>query len=130
MIQKLNIFTIRFNDEELEEELHKFFNVNNLLPLFSNEHRANHITVSYVEARSVVNPTGKYRRVFEDFSEVLTIANDNKSYEEALFKIIYESRTMQGLVNKLKRYMKYINQIDQNHLHNTWNIVWYNKQLR
>ena len=131
-IQKVSIFSPRFNNEELENKVNEFFNYNGLLPLFTNEQRANHIQLSYIEAKELINPNSKKSRVLKEFGEhYLQIGQDNKSYEEALFKILYESRSLTGMVNKIARYNAYIkNQIGVGYLHNTWNIVWYNKELK
>lgn len=131
------IFDYKFNNEELEKEFNDFFHRNNLHALFTNEHMAGTITVSYVDAKSVLNnPKGEdddggpYNKVLREFSELITLANDNKSYEEAMFRIINEARSFQGFINKLKQLIDYIKTIEENKKHNTWNIVWYNKDLK
>ena len=128
--QKFYLFEYRFNDEEIQTEFNNFFHFNNLNPLFTNEHMAGTITVTYIDAKSVINQGGAYNKVLKDFSELLTLANDNKSFEEAMFRIIYEARSFQGLIRKLKQIIDYIKQIDDDKKHNTWNIVWYNKDLK
>ena len=128
--QKFYIFEYRFNIEELEQEFNDFFHANNLHPLFTNEHMAGSITVTYVDAKSVVNEGGSYRNTLKEFSELLTLANDNKSYEEAMFRIIYEARSFQSFIRQLKKLIDYIKTVDERYKHNTWNIVWYNKDLK
>ena len=128
--QKFYLFEYRFNNEELENEFNDFFHANNLNPLFTSEHMAGSITVTYIDAKSVLNDGGAYNKVLKDFSELLTLANDNKSYEEAMFKIIYEARSFQSLMRKLKQLIDYIKNIEDSKKHNTWNIVWYNKDLK
>lgn len=128
--QKFLIFEYRFNNEELEQEFNDFFHANNLDPLFTNEHMAGSITVSYVDAKSVLNEGGSYQKALKDFSELITLANDNKSYEEAMFRIIYEARSFQALMRKIKQLINHIKTIEENKKHNTWNIVWYNKDLK
>ena len=130
MEQKFYIFEYNFNDEELEQEFNDFFHRNNLHSLFTNEHMAGSITVSYLNARSVINEGGAFNRPLKEFAELLTLANDNKSYEEAMFRIIYESRSFQGLMRKVKQLVDYIKTINEENKHNTWNIVWYNKDLK
>ena len=130
MEQKFYLFEYRFNNEELESEFNDFFHRNNLHSLFTNEHMAGSITVTYVDAKSVLNEGGSYQKTLKEFSELLTLANDNKSYEEAMFKIIYEVRSFQALIRKLKQLIDYIKNIDDDKKHNTWNIVWYNKDLK
>ena len=129
MNEKFQIFEPRFNDEELENEFNNFFYKYNLTSLFTNEHRAGSITVTYVDARSVINTGGSYHETLKEFADLLTIGNDNKSYEEALFKIIYESRSFQSFMKKIKDLLEYVKTIDPEQLNNLWNIVFYNKDL-
>ena len=128
--QKFFIFEYRFNNEELEQEFNNFFHSNNLNPLFTNEHMAGSITVTYIDAKSVLNDGGSYQKTLKEFAELLTLANDNKSYEEAMFRIIYEARSFQALMRQLKKLIDYIKTVDERYKHNTWNIVWYNKDLK
>lgn len=128
--QKFYIFEYRFNNEELENEFNDFFHANNLNPLFTNEHMAGTITVTYVDVKSVINDGGSYNKTLKDFAELLTLANDNKSFEEAMFRIIYEARSFQALMRQLKKLIDYIKTVDERYKHNTWNIVWYNKDLK
>lgn len=129
MDQKFQIFEPRYNNDELDQEFHNFFHKYNLTPLFTNEHRAGSITVTYVDARSVINPGGSYHETLKEFADLLTIGNDNKSYEEALFKIIYEARSFQGLMKTIRKLMDYIKSLDPEHMFNMWNIVFYNKDV-
>lgn len=129
MEQKFQIFEPRYNDDELDEEFHNFFYKYNLTSLFTNEHRAGSISVTYVDARSVINTSGSYHKTLKEFADLLTIGNDNKSYEEALFKVIYEARSFQSLMKTIRDLMKYIKTIDPEHMFNLWNIVFYNKDV-
>lgn len=129
MVEKFQIFDPKYNDDELDNEFHNFFYKYNLTPLFTNEHRAGSITVTYVDARSVINTSGLYHNTLKEFADLLTIGNDNKSYEEALFKIIYEARSFQGMMNKIRNLIEYIKTIDPDHMFNLWNIVFYNKDV-
>ena len=129
MDQNFTIFEPRFNNQELENEFNDFFHRYNLTALFTNEHRAGSITVTYLDARSVLNPDGSYHNTLKEFGDILSMANDNKSFEEALFKIIYEARSFQGLMRTIKKLMDYIKSLDPNHLFNMWNIVFYNKEV-
>ena len=128
--QKFYLFEYRFNNEELENEFNDFFHANNLNPLFTNEHMAGSITVTYVDAKSVLNEGGSYQKTLKDFAELLTLANDNKSFEEAMFRIIYEARSFQGMMRKLKELVNFIKTVDERNKHNIWNIVWYKKDLK
>ena len=130
MEQKFYLFEYRFNNEELEQEFNDFFHANNLNPLFTNEYMAGSITVTYVDAKSVLNEGGSYQKTLKDFAELLTLANDNKSFEEAMFRIIYEAKSFQGMMRKLKQLVDYIKTVDEHNKHNIWNIVWYKKDLK
>ena len=130
MSEIFHIFSYKFNDEELEQNFNDFFNKYNLTPIFTNEHRASPITVSYLDARSIVKEGGKYNNLFKNFSDYVNTAMDNKMYESALFKMIYQANSFQGLMGIVTRIMKHIqNEIDNKHLFNTWNIVWYTKEV-
>lgn len=135
-MEKLTIFEPIYDDEKLEEEFNKFFYKNNLLSLFTNEHRAPKITVRYTDARSIINKgdssgdnQGAYHKLYLEFSDYLVMAQSNKSYEEAIFKILYTSRTFQGLSNNIRKVMRYIDSIIEERKFNTWNIVWYTKEV-
>ena len=129
MYEKFEIFEPRFNNEELETEFNNFFYKYNLTSLFTNEHRAGSITVTYVDARSVINTGGSYHETLKEFADLLTIGNDNKSYEEALFKIIYEARSFQSFMKKIRDLLNYAKRVDSKNLNNLWNIVFYNKDV-
>lgn len=129
MESKFHIFDVKSMNEELEKEFHNFFYKYGLTPLFTNEHRAGNITVSDNELRSVVNTSGKAHKVFLEFADIILMNNDNKSYEEIIFKLIYKSRSLQGLVNNIKKVMEFIKTIESEDMHNMWNIVFYNKEL-
>ena len=158
---KFQVFTFNFNDEELEEEFHRFFNKYNLNAMFSLEHESPEIAVSDMEARRVTNvaktykerylnknydPTknkqkqyytrtrhvkeGDYAKYFKDFSDYLHMANDNKMYDLSTFKLIYKAKTLTELLTIIKKVMKYVdNGILDKHKFNTWNILYYNKEV-
>ena len=128
-MDNFQIFNPKFDDDELFTEFNNFFHKYNLDALFTNEHRAGEISVAWVDARSVVNPSGSYHNKLKEFADYLSLANDNKSVEEALFKIIYEARTFQKMMRTITNMVNYFRTVDQKHLFNLWNIVWYNKQL-
>src|SRR5699024_12631220 len=129
MYKKIQRIEPRFNDKELETEINNYFHKYNLTSLFTNEHRSGSITLTYVDARSVINTDGSYHNTLKEFADLLTIGNDNKSYEEALFKIIYESRSFQSFMKKIKDLLEYAKSIDPENLNNLWNIVFYNKDV-
>lgn len=130
MNNQINIFNIKFFDEELEKEFYKVFDVFDLHALFNEEKRAGEISVSDSEARALVNEGGAYRQNFKDMHDYLKLAEDNQKYEEAVFNIIYKANSLQKMNNQIKKTMDFIDHdIKPEHLFNTWNIVHYSKKL-
>lgn len=130
VIQAIQVFDVVSINEDLEKEFYKFFHSNNLDSLFTNEHRSTPIKVTDNDLRAVVNDGGAYHEPLKEFASYLSMANDNKSYEEAVFRILYNARSFQGLMNNIKKHMKYIDEIIEDRKFNSWNIVWYDKQLQ
>lgn len=128
-MEDLTIFEPKFNNPELEQEFYNFFTRYDLQALFTNEHRATSISVTYLDAKSVVNTSGSYHNTLKKFTDYLHLAQDNKKYEEAIFRIIYEARSFQGLINNIKKHMQYMDSLLEQHKFNSWNIVWYNKEM-
>lgn len=126
-LDKLQVFEPVFDNEELEEEFNAFFYKHNLTPLFTNEHKHPYgVKVGWADAKSVVNGTG-YAKTLIEFSDYLSRANDNKMYEEATFRVLYECRDFNRLIKNIKRYMQYMDTFENRHVFNSWNIVWYSK---
>jgi hypothetical protein len=110
---KIEIFDLISMDDDINNEFNDFFYKYDLLALFTNEHRAGSIRVTDLDARSVINEGYSYNVTLKKFKDYLLMAQDNKSYEEAIFKIIYNARSFQGLINQIKRLMEYIDSIDE-----------------
>lgn len=116
------------SDKTVAEEFYNFFYSNGLAPLFTNEHRAQPIQISLIQAQEIIKSGSRLNRIFSEFgSNYLSKGMDNKSYEQAVFKIIYEARDLKSLVRIVEDHINYIDGILDNYLHNTWNIVWYDK---
>ena len=129
MADKLLVFNVLSVNEELEKEFNDFFYKYNLLPLFTNEHRAEQITVTDNDLRSVVNTSGKYHKILTEFSNFLTVGTDNKSFEEVMLQLIHRPKSFQGFMNNIKKVMETLKQaISTGHEWNMWNIVWYDKK--
>lgn len=128
-MDKFQVFDPKFNDDELEEEFHNFFYKYNLSPLFTNEHRAPAISVAWIDARSVISPTGSYHNQLKEFSDFLQMSTDNKSYEEVLFKILHSARTFQKMMQNIRKIMDEVKSMPENFTFNMWNVVWYKKVL-
>lgn len=131
MKQVIQVFDYKFMDDELEDEFNDFFTHFDLLSLFTNEHRAGKITVSYAEARSVINSGGAYNKVFKEFHDKLAYAQDNKKYEQAVFSILYGAKSLTKVMNRIKKLNRFIDhEVKAEHAYNTWNIVFYSDTLR
>ena len=129
MYPELTIFEYKFNNDELKEEFNAFFYRFNLIPLFNNEQLAGHINVSEIDARSIINPGGAHRRMFLELADYLSIASDNDSYEEAVFRLIKDTGHSRTLITKVRKYVEFIRTVQVDHLFNLWNIVWYKKDI-
>lgn len=129
MVELLYIFQPVFNNDELEGDFNNFFYSNNLIALFTNEHRAGTITYTYTDARSVINEKGRYAKDLKTFSDILSTAVDNKSYEEAIFKVIYNVSTFQKFMVNVRKIIRGYASVDNEHLFNFWNIVFYTKEI-
>lgn len=128
MAQKLSVFDYNFNNPELEEEFNNFFFKNGLLPLFTDEHRSTPIKVGYSEAVGVIK--GAYKEDLKTLANKLMTAVDNKSYQEMMLKIIYNSGTVNNLMRRVRKLNDYIkNDILDKHQFNKWNITWYDKTI-
>lgn len=120
------IFNPLFNDEQLEEDFQDFFTRYGLDPLFSKEHRAQHnITVTWTDARSVVNPGGSYHRVLTNFADMLSIAHNNQNFDTVLFQVLYYAKTFQKMINNIKKIIDEFSVMPEKFLHNMWNAVKY-----
>lgn len=142
-MEKYQVFDPMYDIPELEEEFTKFFKVNGLDPLFTNEHRASPIKVSWADARSVVNDKGKFRVVngvrtesggawhslLKEFAQFIVMANDNQNYENMLFKILYNARDFKGMMRNIKLLMDEFKNMPEEYMHNMWNVVKYEKIL-
>lgn len=111
----------------VEEEFNNFFYTHNLTPLFTYEHKAEPIPVALIDAQSAIKPGGRDNKILTRFANYVAMAQDNKTYDQALFKILYNARDWRGFLNDITKHMDYIDGIEQNYLHNTWNIVFYDK---
>lgn len=129
MYPTLQIFDTLFSQDELNNEFQSFFYKYNLTSLFTNEHRAGNIRVTYVDAKSVVNSSGAYHRQLKELSDILNVASDNLMYEEAVFKIIYNAETFQKMMNNVKKVIQEFKTTLPEHQFNFWNVVFYTKGL-
>ena len=132
---QFTVFDYAFDDEELEQEFEEFFITNNMLPMFTNEHRSTPISVSYVEARSVING-GAYAKKLQSIVDDIHSSTNNKKYEEEMFMILYKSNSVRGMAlnhAKISDFIIHItdpsNDLEGKYEKNKWNIVFYNDDL-
>src|SRR5699024_5050523 len=100
------VFDTKSNDEELIKIFHRFFTINGLDPLLTQEHQSSHITVSDLEMRSLVN-TGKTAQPLLEIRDLLTMYTDNKRYDSAILRLIDEPSSFTKFINNLKRLNAY-----------------------
>lgn len=122
------VFDFKFSDEKLQQVVIDFFQREQLQPLFTNEHRSTPISVSWIEARNI-EKKGSYYQKIAQIQELLMYAQGNKKYEQAVFKMIYESKTIQKLANISERATKLFIEITDKQEDNFWNIVFYTKEV-
>lgn len=130
---KLHVFRFHkaYNNEEMEQEFYNFFSKYGLSRLFNNDDKLTQIYVSDNDVRSVINTSGRYHKLLVDMGELLLMADDNKMYEEAVFRVIFNAVSFQSLMKKIREITEYfVVGVLQEHEHNFWNIVWYNKDLQ
>ena len=130
---KLHVFRFHknYDNEEMEQEFYNFFSKYGLSRLFVNEDKLTQIYVSDSDVRSVVNPGGSYHKSLIDMGELLLMSDDNKMYEEAVTRVIYNAGSFTALMKKIRQITEYfIAGVLKKHEFNFWNIVWYNKDLQ
>ena len=130
MVDVNEYFDFNFTDDQLVEQFQDFLNSNNLDPLFTDAYRTGNITVPWSMVRSAVNPGGAYNRDLTKLGDYITWDSNNKAYEMAMFKIIYNARTMKNFMQRVRAVNRLIEtEIQMDHQFNRWNIVFYHKDL-
>lgn len=131
-MQKYPFFNYLFVDEDLQKEFEEVIEKNDFFDFFTMyQHVGTNFTVSYVDAKSVVNGGGyfqtlmDYRKIYDpsDFarpSEVTTSRNTN------LTVLRKRQRTFSGYIRSIRALIRtYKRQEASNVRNDTWNIVWY-----
>lgn len=119
------IFEPKFDNPELEQEFQDFFTRNGLDPLFTYEHKAGAISVTWTDARSVVNESGSYSYLLKNFADILLIANDNQNYKTVLLQILYHANTFQKMMRNIRKIVDEFSIMPEKYLYNMWNAVKY-----
>ena len=113
--------------DELIANFEDFFYRENLIVLFTNEHRTSQIRVSWSDARSIFND-GAWAQELKTLSLYINEATDNKMYEEAIMSIIYNKSTFAHFMSGVRRLTQFLqSEIDGEFKSekNMWNIVYY-----
>lgn len=127
---ELTVFNYRTMDEDLIQDFEDFIEYNNLLPLFTNEHRVKNISIGHNEMIGVLKVGGNYRTDLTEFADLIAMSNDNKMYESSMMEILHDAGSFQQFMKRVRKISQYIKHvIGINHLFNTWNIVWYTKEV-
>ena len=65
----------------------------------------------------------------KDLSDILSLQTTNKSYEEAIFSIIYRASTFQKLMTNIRKLNAEFAKTEDGKIGNFWNIVFYSNIL-
>lgn len=122
MFTVFNTLTI---NQEMVQEFHRFFSINNLTPLFTSEQLSSHISVSDNELRSIVT-TGSKVKPFLDLASFLLENTHNKRYNDALLRIIDEPNSFTKFTTYVTRIVNlWYKEENENRKNNFWNAVFY-----
>lgn len=122
-----DFFNYRFTDEQLRRDFERFIE-NNVQSIFSDTRAmTKNYTISYVQAKSVVNMGGKIRDTLQDVANEITVPSSNNS----AFAPIHIASTLttihgmsngsfQKLINNLRSLMRVLEQENYR-----YNVVWY-----
>lgn len=125
-----NLFDLLATNQNDIEDFKKFFDVFNMEPLFTNARRTSNIKVSWMDMRNVINQ-GRYYDTMVEFSNIMSMNQNNLMFEDALFDIINSTISFQKMIDNMDKLINYIhNQIEDKHQFNKWNIVFYAEVIR
>lgn len=124
-MNNITLFDVKTVDDEMVEAFYDFFENQNLMPLFTNQHRTDQIEVPDLDLRSVIRSGNSYNRLLKSFSSFVNMNQNNIRYEESVFEIIDNAKTFQKLMNNIRDFLNYQQTINDEHTFNLWNIVYY-----
>lgn len=123
------VFNHNTTDEELIEKFEDTIQRLDIEPLFTDEYRSTSISVSWAMLKNLVNGGSSYQ-VLKNFSDFIHTSDDNKMYASVMLRTLYQPSNFENLIKNIKEVNQYISHnIDDKHLDNKWNIVWYNEEL-
>lgn len=123
------VFTHSTVDETLIEKFNDTIDRLEIDSLFTHENKSTTIKVDYLDLKSVVNKTGASVSPLEDFSRNIKKSDDNKMYASVMLRTINQPRTFKQFMKIIKDINSYIKTVNDEHMFNMWNIVWYNEDL-
>lgn len=115
--------------ETLIEEFNDTIDRLELDSLFTDEHRSTSIKVDYLDLRSVVKKNGASVIPLQEFSSNIKKSDDNKMYASVMLRTLNTPRTFKQFMKMIKDINAYIKTVNNEHMFNVWNIVWYNEDL-
>jgi len=124
-LNNITLFDVKTVDDEMVEAFYDFFPNQNLMPLFTNQHRTDQIEVPDLDLRSVIRSGNSYNRLLKSFSSFVNMNQNNIRYEDSLFEIIDNAKNFQKLMNNIRDFLNYQQTINDEHTFNLWNIVYY-----
>lgn len=122
-------FDYRFTDEQLRRDFERFIQ-NNVQTIFSDSRSmTKNYTISYVQAKSVVNMSGKIRKTLQEVANEIRVPSSNHS-PFANIHIATTLTTIHGIANG--NFQKLINELRSlinslNEYNHKYNVVWYSK---
>ena len=123
------VFNHNTSDEDLIEDFEKTMKKLELEPLFTDEHKSTSITVSWAMLKNLVNGGSSYQTL-KTFSDYIKTSDDNKMYASVMLRTLNMPANFENLIKNVKKVNEYISHgILDKHMHNKWNIVWYNEDL-
>jgi len=126
-----NFFNYRFADTELQTQFERFID-NNIPELFSYFGQVNtRYTISWVQARSIINHGGKIRDTLTQLANMIqTPSSNNSSYKNMHIANIFltmhleANGNFQKLINLIRDFLRQLPAEDYR-----YNVVWYAEYL-
>ena len=107
-VPEIPLFNMISTNEQRINDFYAFFYRYGLDPIFTDAYRTDHISVTDNDIGSVINEGGAYHKPLKELAQLLSMASDNDSYQEAMFRIIDEPKSFQTMMNYIKQFIEYI----------------------
>lgn len=115
-------------NRELIEEFERFWEDNDLIGLFTDEHRVPHnITVHWSHARNVASPSaGKYRADLLRFKDNMNLDRDSDQYQRVMRQILVQSKgQFQVMMQKIQEVNNVIETAPPSYDTRLWQAAYY-----